>query len=75
MAGQLQGSYDLDDRNSMPDARDSLLAELAQADAELSRRVAEMAVRCAVSRCVLDTMPGHLPGVAASWAWLPDVLN
>ena len=77
-AGRGQGDYlfshDLADITSVVDGRDSLLVELEQADSELRRGVAEAIGSMLEARGFLDSLPGHLPGDAASQERLPDLL-
>ena len=77
-AGRGQGDYlfshDLADITSVVDGRDSLAAELAQADPALRRGVAEAVGRLLASRGFMESLPGHLPGDAASQARLPDLM-
>lgn len=77
-AGRGQGDYlfshDLGDITSVVDGRDSLLVELEQADPELRRGVAEAIGRLLAARGFLDSLPGHLPGDAASQQRLPELL-
>jgi predicted nucleotidyltransferase len=77
-AGRGQGDYlfshDLGDITSVVDGRDSLIEELANADPVLRQGVAEAVGRLLATRGFLDSLPGHLPGDAASQERLPDLL-
>ena len=77
-AGRVQGDYlfshDLGDITSVVEGRDNLLVELEQADSELRRGVAEAIGSLLEARGFLDSLPGHLPGDAASQERLPDLL-
>lgn len=76
-AGRGQGdflfSHDLADIVSVIDGRESLLIELRQAVPELRRHVGAAIAQLMRSRGFLDSLPGHLPGDAASQERLPDL--
>lgn len=78
-AGRGQGDYlfshDLGDIISVIDGRDSLLKEMANADSALRQGVAEAFDRLLSTRGFLDSLPGHLPGDAASQERLPDLMR
>jgi len=78
-AGRGQGDYlfshDLGDIISVIDGRDSLLKEMANADSALRQGVAEALDRLLATRGFLDSLPGHLPGDAASQERLPDLMR
>ena len=78
-AGRGQGDYlfshDLGDIVSVIDGRDGLLVELEVSDPELRRGVACAVAGLLASRGFIDSLPGHLPGDAASQERLPDLLS
>ncbi len=78
-AGRGQGDYlfshDLGDIISVIDGRDSLVDEMANADPALRQGVAEELERLMATRGFVDSLPGHLPGDAASQERLPDLMR
>jgi predicted nucleotidyltransferase len=76
-AGRGQGdflfSHDMADIVSVIDGRESLLIELQQAVPDLRRHVCTAIAQLMRSRGFLDSLPGHLPGDAASQERLPDL--
>lgn len=78
-AGRGQGDYlfshDLGDIVSVIDGRDGLLVELEASDPELRQGVAGAVAGLLASRGFIDSLPGHLPGDAASQERLPDLLS
>ena len=76
-AGRGQGdflfSHDMADIVSVIDGRDSLLVEMRQSTTELRRQVGAAIAQLMGSRGFLDSLPGHLPGDAASQARLPEL--
>jgi predicted nucleotidyltransferase len=66
-------SHDLGDLVSIVDGRDALLAECEQAPVELRRYLAEQFATLLRARAFIDSLPGHLPGDAASQSRLPDL--
>ena len=76
-AGRGQGdflfSHDMADIVSVIDGRDSLLLELQQSTKELRQQVGAAIAQLMGSRGFLESLPGHLPGDAASQARLPDL--
>jgi predicted nucleotidyltransferase len=76
-AGRGQGdflfSHDMSDIVSVIDGRESLLAELQQAAPELRHYVKAAIALLRKSRGFLDSLPGHLPGDAASQERIPDL--
>jgi len=78
-AGRGQGDYlfshDLGDIISVIDGRDSLVEEMANADSALRQGVAEALERLLATRGFVDSLPGHLPGDAASQERLPDLMR
>ena len=78
-AGRGQGDYlfshDLGDIVSVIDGRDGLLVELEASDLELRQGVATAVAGLLSSRGFVDSLPGHLPGDAASQERLPDLLS
>jgi predicted nucleotidyltransferase len=78
-AGRGQGDYlfshDLGDIISVIDGRDSLVDEMANADPALRQGVAEELECLLATRGFVDSLPGHLPGDAASQERLPDLMR
>jgi predicted nucleotidyltransferase len=76
-AGRGQGdflfSHDLADIVSVIDGRDSLLVEMRQSTTELRQQVGAAIAQLMGGRGFLESLPGHLPGDAASQARLPDL--
>jgi predicted nucleotidyltransferase len=76
-AGRGQGdflfSHDMADIVSVIDGRESLVAELQQAPSELRHHVKAVIAQLRRSRGFMDSLPGHLPGDAASQERLPDL--
>jgi predicted nucleotidyltransferase len=76
-AGRGQGdflfSHDMADIVSVIDGRESLLFELQQAVPELRRHIGTAIAQLLGSRGFLESLPGHLPGDAASQARLPEL--
>lgn len=68
-------SHDLGDVISVVDGRESLISELRLCDAELRAGIAASVSRLLATRSFLDSLPGHLPGDAASQERLPDLLS
>jgi predicted nucleotidyltransferase len=66
-------SHDLGDIISVIDGRDGLLAEVQQTPKELKAYLAERFHELMATRAFRDSLPGHLPGDAASQARLPDL--
>ena len=66
-------SHDLGDIISVVDGRDGLWAELQQTRGELKAYLAEQFSQLMAIRAFRDSLPGHLPGDAASQARLPDL--
>ncbi|MFN9046471.1 MAG: hypothetical protein ACK5Y7_20655 [Betaproteobacteria bacterium] len=71
--GDFLFSHDMADIVSVIDGRESLLIELRQALPELRRQVGTAIAQLMASRGFLDSLPGHLPGDAASQERLPDL--
>lgn len=78
-AGRGQGDYlfshDLGDLISVIDGRESLIDELRASEPELLAAMAAEFGRLLDSRAFHDSLPGHLPGDAASQARLPDLVG
>lgn len=76
-AGRGQGdflfSHDMADIVSVIDGRESLLIELQHAVPELRRHIGTAIAQLLGSRGFLESLPGHLPGDAASQARLPEL--
>ena len=76
-AGRGQGdflfSHDMADIVSVIDGRDSLLVEMQQSTAQLRQQVGAAIAQLMRSRAFLESLPGHLPGDAASQARLPEL--
>lgn len=76
-AGRGQGdflfSHDMADIVSVIDGRDSLLQEMRQSTSELRQQVGAVMAQLMGSRGFLESLPGHLPGDAASQARLPEL--
>jgi hypothetical protein len=68
-------SHDLGDVISVVDGRESLISELGLCHAELRAGVAASVASLLATRSFLDSLPGHLPGDAASQERLPDLLS
>ena len=66
-------SHDLGDVISVIDGRDGLWAEVQQTPKELKAYLAERFNQLMATRAFRDSLPGHLPGDAASQARLPDL--
>lgn len=66
-------SHDLGDVISVIDGRDGLWAEVQQTSDELKPYLAEQFSQLMATRAFRDSLPGHLPGDAASQARLPDL--
>ena len=58
---------------SVIDGRDGLWAEVQQTRNDLQAYLAEQFSRLMATRAFRDSLPGHLPGDAASQARLPDL--
>jgi hypothetical protein len=65
----------LGDIISVIDGRDSLIAEMSNADPVLRQGIAEALDRLLATRGFVDSLPGHLPGDAASQERLPDLMR
>lgn len=78
-AGRGQGdhlfSHDLGDIISVVDGRESLLSELQASEPELRNGVAAAVALLLATRGFMDSLPGHLPGDAASQQRLPDLVS
>lgn len=78
-AGRGQGDYlfshDLGDLISVIDGRESLIDEVRASAPELLGAMAGEFGRLLDSRAFHDSLPGHLPGDAASQARLPDLVG
>lgn len=78
-AGRGQGdhlfSHDLGDIVSVVDGRESLLSELQASAPELRNGVAAAVALLLATRGFMDSLPGHLPGDAASQQRLPDLVS
>lgn len=78
-AGRGQGdhlfSHDLGDIISVVDGRESLLSELQASAPELRNGVAAAVALLLATRGFMDSLPGHLPGDAASQQRLPDLVS
>jgi hypothetical protein len=76
-AGRGQGdflfSHDMADIVSVIDGRESLLIELQHAVPELRRHIGTAIAQLLGFRGFLESLPGHLPGDAASQARLPEL--
>jgi hypothetical protein len=57
------------------DGRDGLFVELEASDPELRQGVGAAVAGLLSSRGFVDSLPGHLPGDAASQERLPDLLS
>lgn len=66
-------SHDMGDVISVIDGRDGLWAEVQQTRNDLQAYLAEQFSRLMATRAFRDSLPGHLPGDAASQARLPDL--
>lgn len=66
-------SHDLGDVIAVIDGRDELASEIQGAAPELRAYLAEQFRRLLATRAFRDSLPGHLPGDAASQARLPDL--
>jgi predicted nucleotidyltransferase len=66
-------SHDLGDVISVIDGRDGLWAEVQQTRDDLQAYLAEQFSQLMATRAFRDSLPGHLPGDAASQARLPDL--
>jgi hypothetical protein len=71
--GDYMASHDLEDIISVIDGRDMLLAEIAAAPADVRTYLSETIRRLLETPAFVDSLPGHLPGDAASQARLPLV--
>ncbi len=71
--GDYMASHDLEDIISVIDGRDMLLAEIAAAPADVRTYLSETIRRLLETPAFVDSLPGHLPGDAASQARLPHV--
>ncbi len=78
-AGRGQGdhlfSHDLGDIISVVDGREPLLSELQASEPELRNGVAAAVALLLATRGFMDSLPGHLPGDAASQQRLPDLVS
>ena len=70
-AGDFLMSHDLGDALAVVDGRDELLAEFANLDTKLARRVGEAVAKLLAAPRFGDYLPGHVPGDEASQARLP----
>lgn len=68
-------SHDLGDLISVIDGRDELIDECRLLDAELKDYLRSRVRGLLASPALLDALPGHLPGDAASQARVPDLEN
>lgn len=68
-------SHDLGDLISVIDGRESLMDELRASAPDLQVGIAVEIGQLLTSRAFHDSLPGHLPGDAASQARLPDLLG
>jgi len=68
-------SHDLGDLISVIDGRESLMDELRASAPDLQVWIAVEIGRLLTLRAFHDSLPGHLPGDAASQARLPDLLG
>lgn len=66
-------SHDLGDIVSVVDGRDALWAEVQRTRSELKAYLAAQFSHLMALRAFRDSLPGHLPGDAASQARLPDL--
>ena len=71
--GDLLFSHGMADIVSVIDGRESLPIELQLAIPDLRRHVGTAIAPLMRSRSFLDSLPGHLPGDAASQERLPDL--
>jgi predicted nucleotidyltransferase len=71
--GDYLSSHDLGDVISVIDGRDGLWDEVQQTRDELKAYLAEQFRQLMATRAFRDSLPGHLPGDAASQARLPDL--
>jgi predicted nucleotidyltransferase len=78
-AGRGRGDYlfshDIGDLISVIDGRETLIDELQASATELQTGIADAVGELLATRAFLDSLPGHLPGDAASQARLPDLLG
>lgn len=72
--GDFLFSHDMADIVSVVDGRDGLLVDMQQAPPELRRHVSIAIAQLMGTRGFLESLPGHLPGDAASQARLPELL-
>jgi hypothetical protein len=66
-------AHDLEDFIAVVDGRRELLAELAQAPADVDAFVAGGIRDLLLDRAFVEALPGHLPGDSGSQARLPIV--